>query len=361
MTFIKPIRRVYTQEDLEKWIDSKTYNEILNFIIELQESVLSKPNDFLDTTSNNEIISKLLNLFNEIDKIIDNNPIHPKNNDSRFGKIEFKDFYNELNSKIEDLVTPICSTGIIETSTYLLNSFGDFNRIDYGSGHELNFICFLLSLQKLGVIHKEDYTSIILQIFTKYMSIMRKLQKKYWLEPAGSHGVWGLDDYHFLPFLFGSSQLTNHQYLKPKSIHNDEIIEQFQNQYIYFECIYFLNQIKTTKNNNEKLSLRWHSPMLDDISSAKSWLKIKEGMIKMYKVEVLGKLPIIQHFLFGSLLKCPEGIPEHSDESTNDDGCGHTHQHDVINTWGDCCGIKIPSAIAASESLKLERKQIPFD
>jgi serine/threonine-protein phosphatase 2A activator len=79
-----------------------------------------------------------------------------------------------------------------------------------------------------GLLTEEDFPSLVLDVFWNYIHVMRLLQFKYWLEPAGSHGVWGLDDYHFLPFYFGSSQLVGHKHLSPKSIHNSEIIEEFQ-------------------------------------------------------------------------------------------------------------------------------------
>lgn len=185
---------------------------------------------------------------------------------------------------------------------------------------------------------------------------MRHIQSTYWLEPAGSHGVWGLDDYHFLPFVWGAGQLVSHRHLRPKSIHDNEVTEEFGSDYMYLACIRFINEMKTA-------SLRWHSPMLDDISSVKTWSKVNEGMLKMYKAEVLSKLPIAQHVFFGSLIAFPAAANdqekwEEEQGAAQADPCGqdHVHAHGTgegqAAGWGDCCGIPIPSAFAAAEKGK---------
>lgn len=190
----------------------------------------------------------------------------------------------------------------------------------------------------------------MLRVFVAYLDTMRELQTTYYLEPAGSHGVWGLDDYQFLPFLFGSAQLYSHPHIRPKSIHSSDILDLYAKDYIYLGCIAFINSIKTTAG------LRWHSPMLDDISAARNWGKINEGMKKMWAKEVLGKLPVVQHFMFGGILKAAEGMGKGGDEEDRE-GMKHVH-----STWGECCGIKVPAAVAARRAEEgRELRRIPFD
>lgn len=127
------------------------------------------------------------------------------------------------------------------------------------------------------------------------------------------------------------AHVAAHKHLRPKSIHDPEVLEAFSNDYMYLSCIAFINSIKTA-------SLRWHSPMLDDISAVKTWDKVNSGMKKMFAAEVLGKLPVMQHALFGSLLVYEEDDElrrESEAEPVTIDQHGHVH-----DGWSmDCCGI----------------------
>lgn len=108
-------------------------------------------------------------------------------------------------------------------------------------------------------------------------------------------------------------------------------------------------------------------------------------MLKMYEAEVLGKLPVIQHFLFGSLLPWDGPPPQpgsptaHSHSHTE---CGHAHPglppNVVIHPsrlqaadaggelgaagqrgvgWGDCCGIPVPSVFGAAAAEKSDARE----
>lgn len=94
-----------------------------------------------------------------------------------------------------------------EIMMYLIDGFGNSTRIDYGTGHEISFLMFLCCLFKIGAFSDDDKVAVGCQVFPKYLNVCRKLQQTYRMEPAGSHGVWSLDDYQFVPFILGSSQL----------------------------------------------------------------------------------------------------------------------------------------------------------
>ncbi|WRT65394.1 serine/threonine-protein phosphatase 2A activator 2 [Kwoniella shivajii] len=348
-SYITPTKYVLSKSHLAAFQRSQTHRDVITFIDGLNDAVEGKR--LTQVREGSERTKPILGILESILEIAKSIPA-VDNKLSRFGNPAFKIFYDKVGESSGDLHSRISGLpfeAIPEVEVYFKESWGNKQRVDYGSGMELNFLCWLLCLTKLSVFTEEDYEFLVLGVFWRYIEVMRYLQSTYWLEPAGSHGVWGLDDYHFLPFLWGSGQLKDHKHLRPKAIHDPEILEAFSKDYMYLSCISFINSIKTA-------SLRWHSPMLDDISVVKSWAKVNEGMKKMYKAEVLGKLPVMQHALFGSILPfpTPDQDPElkkalEEEEVAQPDSHGHIHVKGETGWTMDCCGIPVPSAFAAAQ------------
>ncbi|KAF5372463.1 hypothetical protein D9758_005127 [Tetrapyrgos nigripes] len=318
MSFEPPRKAILSPAQLEWFQTSDTHKTVISYIETLNEVIVGAK--LSDKCEESTAVKAILQILDKVEQVAKDTP-PVENSASRFGNPAFRTFYdkvNELSPALHSEIPSLPQDAVPEISVYFNEAWGNRSRIDYGSGMELNFLCWLICLEKLGILQENDHKTLVLRVFWRYIQVMRVLQSAYWLEPAGSHGVWGLDDYHFLPFLFGSAQLRGHKYIRPKAIHDAEIVEEYAKEYIYFACIRFINSVKTA-------SLRWHSPMLDDISAVKTWDKVNSGMIKMYCAEVLNKLPVMQHFLFGSIL--PYNGPPPPDSSTVDSHAGHAHPH----------------------------------
>lgn len=134
----------------------------------------------------------------------------------------------ELPSLLESLLPPPSADRpdlLAQILPLLLETsfLGNPTRIDYGTGHELAFFLFLYALRVAEVLGEEDDEGVVLRVFDRsvhlgfsylsplvtvvlfvtirYLDLVWELQDTYKLEPAGSHGVWGLDDYCFLPLV----------------------------------------------------------------------------------------------------------------------------------------------------------------
>ncbi|WFD34887.1 Serine/threonine-protein phosphatase 2A activator 1 [Malassezia cuniculi] len=221
-----PTKCINSEADVHTWLKSEAHDVYLLFVARLAAAATGKPTR-TDAWSNcaHDAIGSVISLLRQLDAWTDEIELSPL--PQRFGNKAFREWGARLEAHVDELHTALLPTHLLpyvpELRAYLLGGFGSFSRLDYGTGHEMSFVAWLAMLYRLGFFDESSSSSssssppppspssderLALEVFPAYLRVAWHIQDRYALEPAGSHGAWGLDDYHFIPYVIGAAQLA---------------------------------------------------------------------------------------------------------------------------------------------------------
>lgn len=247
--YVVPVRSVKSVNDMAFWEKSTAYYDIIGFINAISQAIQGKK--LTTKLDPSPIADSILHIFDELNKMVDETP--PLDQPQRFGNKAYRDWFEKMKAKSPELLKEALPAefhpALIEITEYLTESFGNATRIDYGTGHELAFIMFLCALYKIHALNESDNLHVGLKIFNAYLLFVRRLQLTYRMEPAGSHGVWSLDDYQYVPFIWGSAQLAVNAPFEPHHFLEPDIIDRYKNDYYWIGCIDYILQVGYEKKD----------------------------------------------------------------------------------------------------------------
>ncbi|GJC91018.1 serine/threonine-protein phosphatase 2A activator 1 [Colletotrichum liriopes] len=286
-SFQTPTKRINTGTDLSTFLTTTAYRDILLFLLQLNRSVCPRRSPAGGPATTYPLTSRPSRNSSPP-------PSAPDPGPRRFGNVSFRKWHELLADRAPALLSEHIPDSVLSFPT---TPSSDPPSTPAGDGGGEPDTAALDRIIVLGVIEP-------------YLRVVRRLILTYTLEPAGSHGVWGLDDHSFLPYIFGSAQLTTpvssdadpmptegsvRGAPKTGDIVKPAVVEAQRSENMYFSAVGFINDVK-------KGPFWEHSPILFDVSGVKDgWGKINKGMLKMFNAEVLQKFPVVQHFTFGSL------------------------------------------------------------
>ncbi|RDB25696.1 Serine/threonine-protein phosphatase 2A activator 1 [Hypsizygus marmoreus] len=311
-----PKPRIKTDYDIEVWRTTRSFQDYAIFLRRLNEAVVGQYLPWNSTPS--QAITKIIELLDILDSWIDEIP--PQESPQRFGNLAFRTWGARLEERVDNLLSALVpgefSAVIPHVKPLLLTSFGSFTRMDYGTGHETSFALFLLCLTLVRFLHpvEAEERNMVFLVFVRYLRLCWKLQDTYRLEPAGSHGVWGLDDSSFLGYIFGSGQLRDQTEIPVSAVLQPSLPQTN----LYFMQITRIRQVKFGPFHE-------HSSQLHSIAvGVPNWNKVNSGLFKMYEAEVLGKRVVVQHLPLGGLLEWDSGSSASDNAILPPSSGGHT-------------------------------------
>ncbi|GAA5874021.1 hypothetical protein JCM16303_002665 [Sporobolomyces ruberrimus] len=191
-------RKILNESDLDSWKQSLPFEWVQEYIQELIESTALGQGDSEDSPddSNNVAINQLLTFLSAVSSCVTSAPpSSPPFTPSENFK-SFRSRLSQLSTSLHiQLLPSLLRADVIlpELDFHLNRSFGSTSRMDYGTGHELSFILYLLILRLTGILSQSSSRSIVTKILSKYWEVSKEVRDKFGLVQAGRRGGWKKD------------------------------------------------------------------------------------------------------------------------------------------------------------------------
>lgn len=168
-----PTKKINDGPDLSFFLRTKAYVDIMTFILQLNHAMVPQQSSDLTAsykawpTDSSDIqispnVAKLALLVSSLKSLIDKAP--PQTGPRRFGNVAFRTWHSLVQQDTPRLLREHLPSSVWEhvagdshrltlekeLEFYLLGSLGSPERLDYGTGHELSFLAFLICIWKLG-------------------------------------------------------------------------------------------------------------------------------------------------------------------------------------------------------------------
>lgn len=290
----KPKKCILSREDMAFWKASMARAELVDFIKRVAAATAGRPlNDSAVSAGSLQVPHGATRLALELDALRASICRYPPvpSSAQRFGNRAFRSWFAAAAATAQAACTRVLRAAGLkniqpaiasELAAHLMRSFGNPDRLDFGTGHEIAFAVFTLcltraralggelssakSVSKIGLVvesrtarlshkrpsaHKisaeqnEAFAAMGLIVFPAYFRLVRELLDNYSLEPAGSRGAWSLDDYSVMPFILGAAQLSSHPHLTPRSALSPEVLATFGDNWIFLRAVKHLRKSKT--------------------------------------------------------------------------------------------------------------------
>ena len=200
LRFCVPSKMIQSDADVKRFVEGPTGKLFQGFLAALCDSIQGKK--LSDPCDLSPVCERLVALLDTLDTWIDDIP--PAKVALRYGNPAYRDWQQRLQERGPGLMFDLLQQTVregrgggeggegaadresdsgaalldgedavagaaIETFPYLADSFGNATRIDYGTGHEANFMAWLLCLARLGLLRRTDNQAVAAVVFNRWV------------------------------------------------------------------------------------------------------------------------------------------------------------------------------------------------